>query len=267
MESVLTAPVMVVSDMDGTLLDHTSRVSERNAAALRRASAAGARVVIATGRPIWWLEPVISVGFDGIAVCTNGAVVYDIGAKEVLASTVLGVEIMQRFVSELELLSGNFRLAVERIGNASAACWAEPEYVHPWDEDVFAQAERAELLSAPAVKLLVRSGHDSADLAQHARQASGGLVAVTYSTDDGLIEIAAPGVNKGAALAKLAAEWGVDPNGVIAFGDMPNDLEMLTWAGHGVAMGNGHADVHAVADEVVGPHHEDAVAQVLERWF
>ena len=48
---------------------------------------------------------------------------------------------------------------------------------------------------------------------------------------------------------------------------MPNDLEMLSWAGHGVAMGNGHTEVHAVADEVIGLHHEDAVAEVLERWF
>ena len=77
---------MVVTDMDGTLLDEGgTRVSARNMAALRRAEEAGARVVIATGRPIWWLGPVIEAGFTGIAVCMNGAVTYDIAAGEIIA--------------------------------------------------------------------------------------------------------------------------------------------------------------------------------------
>src|SRR6478735_10408950 len=71
------APAMVVTDMDGTLLDETGdKVSQRNIDALTRAGEAGARVVIATGRPIWWLGPVIEAGFTGNAVCMNGAVVY-----------------------------------------------------------------------------------------------------------------------------------------------------------------------------------------------
>jgi hypothetical protein len=53
----------------------------------------------------------------------------------------------------------------------------------------------------------------------------------------------------------------------MAFGDMPNDVPMLRWAGHGVAMANAHADVLAAADEVTGTNAEDGVAQVLERWF
>src|SRR5436305_55545 len=54
---------------------------------------------------------------------------------------------------------------------------------------------------------------------------------------------------------------------VLAFGDMPNDVEMLRGAGHGAAMGNAHPAVEAVADEVTAPHTEDGVAVVLERWF
>jgi hydroxymethylpyrimidine pyrophosphatase-like HAD family hydrolase len=54
---------------------------------------------------------------------------------------------------------------------------------------------------------------------------------------------------------------------VVAFGDMPNDVPMLAWAGHGVAMANAHTDLLAVADEVTAPNSEDGVAQVLERWF
>ena len=68
-------------------------------------------------------------------------------------------------------------------------------------------------------------------------------------------------------LAEVAAELGVGVSRVVAFGDMPNDVPMLSWAGHGVAMGNAHADALAAADEVAAPHTEDGVAQVLERWW
>jgi len=68
-------------------------------------------------------------------------------------------------------------------------------------------------------------------------------------------------------LADVAGRLGVEPERVIAFGDMPNDVEMLRWAGHGVAMQNGHPQARSVADEITGPAGEDGVAQVLERWF
>jgi hydroxymethylpyrimidine pyrophosphatase-like HAD family hydrolase len=68
-------------------------------------------------------------------------------------------------------------------------------------------------------------------------------------------------------LSVLATSWGIDAAETVAFGDMPNDLEMLQWAGISVAMANAHAEVAAVAKEI-GPHHaDDGVAQVLERWF
>jgi len=262
------APVMVVTDMDGTLLDESGdRVSQRNIDALRRAQDAGARVVIATGRPIWWLGPVIEAGFTGTAVCMNGAVVYDIAAGEIIASSPLSPLTMQSFVTALEEQTSDFALAVERLGISVQACIAEQHYEHPWAFGYFRRADRAELLAEPAAKLLVRGIGDSRSLALAARSAGTDIVHITYSTDDGLIEVAAAGVNKGAALAELAGRWGIDPRDVIAFGDMPNDLEMLHWAGFGVAMGNAHPDVAAIATEVGAHHHEDGVAQILERWF
>lgn len=267
MSLVQHVPAMVVTDMDGTLLDHTSQVSRRNADALRRAHEGGARVVIATGRPLHFLDPLLEIGFDGIAVCANGAVVYDIAAGQILSSAVLQVPPMREFIDELHLVEPDFAIAVERVGMGLDVFIAEPHYEHPWGGEVYLRQDRETLLAEPVARLTVSQGNDSAALAHHARRAAGARVAVTYSTDAGLIEVSAPGVNKGTALARLAAGWGIDPADVIAFGDMPNDLEMLTWAGHGVAMGNGHDEVLAVANEIVGLHHDDAVAQVLERWF
>lgn len=266
--SIILPPRLVVTDLDGTLLDASGgRVSGRNADALRRVEEAGARVVIATGRPIWWLSPVIEAGFTGIAVCMNGAVVYDIGAGEVVAASPMAPSAMRSFVAGLEGQTGGFGLAVERLGTSIAECWSEAHYDHPWGIGQFQITDRASLLAEPAAKLLVSGPGDSRSLAVAARAAQVDEVAITYSSDAGLLEVAAAGVSKGAALARLAVAWGIEPAEVVAFGDMPNDLEMLHWAGHGVAMANAHPDLLAIASEVAPHHDEDGVAAVLERWF
>lgn len=261
------APAMVVSDMDGTLLGADGRVSPRNAAALVRAAEAGARVVIATGRPVYNLWPVIDAGFTGLALCMNGAVVYDIAAGEVRSATLLQPPVMQSFVGDMGALGWTFALAVERAVDTARDFWAEDHYTHPWDDVDFQWASRTDLMAGPAVKMYVRYGDRSGDALASVRVVAAGRVAVTDSSGDGLIEIAAAGVTKGAVLAKLAADWGIDAADVVAFGDMPNDLEMLAWAGRSVAMANAHPDVLAVASEVGGHHAEDGVAHVLERWF
>jgi hydroxymethylpyrimidine pyrophosphatase-like HAD family hydrolase len=123
------------------------------------------------------------------------------------------------------------------------------------------------LLEPPAVKLMLRHPELSGDdLLAHARELIGDLVEVSHSSPhDALLEISAPGVSKASALAAVCAELGVAPGRVMAFGDMPNDLAMLSWAGWGVAVANAHADVIAAADEVTASNDEAGVAAVLER--
>ncbi len=264
--STMPAPAMVVCDMDGTLLGADGRVSARNAQALARAAEAGAQVVIATGRPVYNLAPVIDIGFTGLAVCMNGAVVYDIAAGRVRSATLLQPPVMREFTDDLAGLFP-FTLAVERAIDAERDFWAEDAYAHPWDDVELQWATRAELMTGPAVKMYVRYGERSTGVLDTVREVAAERVTVTDSSGDGLIEVAAAGVTKGSALAKLAADWGVDAADVVAFGDMPNDLEMLAWAGRSVAMSNAHPDVLAVASEVGGHHAADGVAEVLERWF
>jgi hydroxymethylpyrimidine pyrophosphatase-like HAD family hydrolase len=118
------------------------------------------------------------------------------------------------------------------------------------------------------VKLLVRhAAMTSEAMASAATAAIGDSVAVTFSTSNGLIELSRAGVTKGTGLAAVARHFRVSAEDVIAFGDMPNDLPMLAWAGHGVAMANAHPSVLDAADEVTAPNSEDGVALVLERWF
>lgn len=262
-----SAPAMIATDLDGTLLGVDGEVSPRNAAALARASAAGAHVVVATGRPVTSLTPVVDAGFDGLAVCMNGAVVYDISARRIQSATVIEPAVLVDVVTELERLPYEFGLAVDRIAGDAEEFWAEPSYAHPWADRSYQRAERAALLASPAAKLLVAYREQSDEIFDAASRAGADRVTMTYSAGDGLFEVAAAGVTKGAVLARLAAGWGIDAADVVAFGDMRNDLEMLTWAGRSVAMANAIAEVAAAASEVGPRHDEDGVAQVLERWF
>ena len=97
-----------------------------------------------------------------------------------------------------------------------------------------------------------------------AREVAGDAATVVLSGDKA-VEVTAVGVNKAAGLAEVAEELGIEAKDVVAFGDYPNDVPMLAWAGLGVAVANAHAEVLAVADEVTASNDEDGVAIVLER--
>lgn len=258
---------MVVSDLDGTLLGADGAVSPRNAAALARAADAGVKVVIATGRPVYNLAPVLDIGFTGMAVCMNGAVTFDIAEGAVRQATLLDPTVMQQFADDLAELDFPFGLAVERAIDTRRDFWAEQSYLHPWHDVTVQWTDRADLLAGPAVKMYIRYGETSGALLHTIREVAAGRVATTDSSGDGLVEVAAAGVSKASALDRLASGWGIAAADAVAFGDMPNDLEMLQWAGRSVAMANAHAEVVAVATEIGEHHTADGVAQVLERWF
>lgn len=270
----MQTPQLVASDVDGTLLGTDELVSPRTRAAVAAVHAAGVPFVIATGRPPRWVPPVADqLDHRPLAVCANGAVLYDCATDTVLAAHLLDGELMRTIGALAERVLPGCGLAAERVGasahdDATPQFVAGPTYVHAWLNPDDVTVEPHLVLAAPAVKLLVRhTGMSSADMAAALVPELDGVVDLTWSTDDGLVEMSAPGVTKATGLARVAAELGIDAAGVIAFGDMPNDLPMLRWAGHGVAMANADPSVLAVADEVAAHHGDDGVAQVLERWW
>ncbi|CAL9657875.1 Pyridoxal phosphate phosphatase YigL [Actinosynnema sp. ALI-1.44] len=267
-------PGLVASDVDGTLLSPLHGVTERTAAAVRRVLAAGVPFVLATGRPPRWVPEIAQqADLDGYAVCANGAVLYHLGQDRVLWQRTLDPVLVGDVMGELDRVLPGVAFAVERTGRTAfddtvPQFIAEDSYTHPWPEGPEPNGDRAGLLTTPVVKLLCRHrGMTSAEMAEAAAQVLDGQVDVTFSTTMGLIELSAPGVTKVTGLADVAERLGVAAADVVAFGDMPNDVEMLTWAGHGVAMANAHPDALAAADEITAPNSEDGVALVLERWF
>ncbi len=268
-------PLLIASDVDGTLLGPMEALTERTIDTVRRVTEAGVPFVLVSGRPPRWIAPIANpLNLTGYAVCANGAVLYEVGTDRIVAvHGMLEPTLLHDAVSALDHALPGCRYAAERIGESALDpemrnFVIEPDYHNPWGDNEGTQAPRAEVLGHPAIKLMIsKRGMTSEEMALAAREVLDGAVDITYSTNSGLIEVSARGITKATGLAEVSERLGVPAERVIAFGDMPNDVEMLGWAGHGVAMANGHRLVLDVADEVTAPNSEDGVAQVLERWF
>jgi Cof subfamily protein (haloacid dehalogenase superfamily) len=263
------APLLVATDVDGTLLDPTDRVTRRTRGALERAAAAGVGLVLVTGRPPRWIPPVVAQAgvVAGLTVCANGAVVYDAATDRIVSARTVDAATLAELAATVAALLPQAGLAVELVHPVPSFV-AEPSYRHAWVGSDHEIRPRAELVTRPAVKMLVRDTRmRSEEIVAALAPAVGSAVDLTFSHPGGLVEISAPGVTKALGLAEVAAAAGVAASDVIAFGDMPNDLEMLQWVGHGVAMGNAHPALKDVADEVTATNAEDGLALVLERWF
>ncbi len=260
-------PALVASDLDGTLLRSDGTVDERSRRALAAVEEAGAALVLCTARPARWMRPIAAaMGHHGVAICANGGVIWDLHSESVLHTVALEPEVLRDVVGRLEasLPGGNW--AVERIDGFAH----EPGYETRWPVPAgTVVGEIGMLVDEPAVKLLLRHNALTADaLLARAREVVGDACELSHSNStDALLEIAAAGVSKATALAEFCAQRGVGRERVMAFGDMPNDLPMLVWAGYSVAVANAHLDVLEAADEVTASNDEAGVARVLERVF
>ncbi|HEV8651183.1 MAG TPA: HAD family hydrolase [Actinomycetes bacterium] len=255
---------LVASDLDGTLLRPDGTVSERTRAAIEQALAGGVAFVIVTGRPARSVREIADrAGVRGLAICANGALVYDLNADEVVATAPLAAEVGRRLVSELRAA----------LPGALFASETEERFMSEtgWGGRGLAATDRVELddplglVAAPVIKLLVRHPERPfAELVERARAVARDEAVVTWS-GVGLAEISAAGVTKAFALDQVCRRLGIAPAQVVALGDMPNDLPMLAWAGRSVAVANADEQVLAVADEVTAANTDDGVAIVLER--
>jgi Cof subfamily protein (haloacid dehalogenase superfamily) len=255
---------LVASDLDGTLLRPDETVSERTRRAVAAARDAGITVVLVSGRPPRTMGPLAErVGVGGIAICANGAVVWDLDSGTMVDSSPLAAEVATRLVHALRQAVPGALFAVElEDGFGREPGWSDA--LQPVRPDVL-EADALELITGPVTKLLVRHPElDFAEVAERARRAVGDDAVATWA---GLrmVEISAAGVTKAFALERLCRRLGIAAAEVVAVGDMPNDLAMLAWAGTGVAVANATPEVLEAADEVTAANTDDGVALLLER--
>jgi Cof subfamily protein (haloacid dehalogenase superfamily) len=258
-------PRIIATDLDGTLVGDTHKISDRNAKALAQASAAGVQIVLVTGRPVRWLSTVYSdLGAGYPAICDNGAVLYDPDGDRV-------VDVWPIEPSDLREVFTRLRARVPQvIFSAEVDGGRRMRHEVAWSvrEEIPGQTRIAtldELVAAPAVKLMAQAeGYDADAFMALAAGLIGDIVEVTHYSHGGLIEMSRLGVTKATGLAQVAAAYDIAPIDVLAFGDMLNDVSMLAWAGRSVAVANAHPAALAAAGEVTLSNVEDGVAVYLE---
>ncbi|MFI9210695.1 HAD family hydrolase [Streptomyces sp. NPDC053253] len=257
---------LVATDLDGTLLRADESVSDRTRAALAAATEAGAAHIVVTGRAVPWTRHILDdLGYEGIAVCGQGAQVYHAGEHRLLTSLTLDRQLAGLALSKIEAEIGPLALAASRDGLEGEVLMGPGYQVQEGPLPYVPYEDPAELWAAPLTKLYVQHPELSDDeLTRIARATVGGLVDVVMA-GPGIVEILPLGLSKATGLSLAARRLGVKAAETIAFGDMPNDIPMFAWAAHGVAMGNAHEELRAVASEVTSSNEEDGIAVVLER--
>lgn len=252
-------PDLIALDVDDTLVPHMGAVSERVIEALARAQAAGIMVVLATGRTISTTAPVArAAGLDGWMVCSNGAVLATVEPETVIDTITfdprpaLDVMVSQLpdAVFAVEDIHGVFHTT--RLFGAGALGLSIR--VVPFEH----------LLTDPVVRLVVRSeAHADTGLGHIAAQL--GMHSVIFGVGEtAWMDIGPQGVNKATMLAELCTRLDINHARTLVVGDFYNDVEMLRWAGTGVAMGSAPDSVRAAADAITSATPGDGVAEVID---
>jgi hypothetical protein len=262
------SPRLIATDLDGTLLRRDGTVSRRTVAALADAEAAGIEVFFVTGRPARWMGVVAEhLAGHGMAIVANGAAVYDV-RRDLLAETfpLPAADALAVARALREAVPGT-TYAAER-GNG----WLrpEPDFItfEPVPDDLRAPLDvlLADDTGGPLLKLLAKHPTiDPDEFLATALDVAGGHGEITRSSPSAMLEISGTGVSKATTLARCCAERGVTAAEVVAFGDMPNDLAMLEWAGTSYAVANAHPHVLAATTHRTASNEDDGVARVIER--
>lgn len=259
---------LVALDLDGTLLGRDLAFSPRVKRAVQAAKEAGALLALATGRMFQSTLPYAQeLGVTLPLICYQGALIQDPVSREVLFHQPVPLEkagevirIVRRWGLHVNVYVDD-ELYVERL-TPEAERYRQIARV-----PIHTVGDLLSFLASPPTKLVIVSDEASIDRALvELRAAFGPSLYITKSLPM-FCEIADPGCNKGSALAMLAAHLSIPREETLALGDGLNDLEMIQWAGLGIAMGNAPQEVKAAADWVTGPLQEDGAAQALERIF
>lgn len=256
-------PRLVALDIDGTLVDHSGYLPESVRAAVRGVVDAGIPVVLSTGRS-WHATRPIFEALDlppGPAVSSNGAVIVDYPPMRIRDVVTFDARAVIKQVSERYPQA---LLAVEVIGLGYRVTGHFPEGdLHGDIEVVGVQG----LAAQEVTRVIVRD--PNGDSATFGAVAAGlGLHGVSYFVGWSCwLDIAPDGVDKAHGLSKVCSKLGIRADDVLALGDGRNDIEMLRWAGRGVALGDAPDEVRAAADHVTDRFDDGGTTAELARWF
>jgi len=256
-------PRLIALDIDGTLCAPGQPVTAPVVAAIQTARRQGCAIVLASGRATFELDEILTaLGLDdGFIICSNGAVTASLPHREIIASHEFD---LGESLPSLLAHTPDAIIAVEELGTGYRVSRRFP------DGELFGRqilTPRSELLHGQAVRAILRDPDATVDdfiALTHKLH----LRSVTYSVGyRAWLDLAPEGVTKGSALAELCQTLDIPQTDVLALGDGRNDIEMISWAGLGVAMGQAPDDVKHHADHITLDVHHNGTAHELNRWF
>lgn len=276
---------LLITDLDGTLLDRQGRVSARNLAAIRRLQDSGVEVIPATGRALRECGHVLDfIRHEGHAITAGGALVHDARDGSVVlrrgpsADTVRHVaRVLAEYEHLVQLLQDHTQAGVDYVIVGEQRFDPATEW---WFATLPLTYRRVPTLAQHdeqgyTVRVgTVASGELLGPIVERLRSELGDLIAVQHwsaltaeaatGSSTHILEAFGRGVNKWTAIKALCIEYGIDPAETVAVGDGLNDLEMVREAGLGIAMGNADPRIEAVADSRVGHHDSHGFADAAE---
>ncbi|MDO8490966.1 MAG: Cof-type HAD-IIB family hydrolase [Dehalococcoidia bacterium] len=257
---------LIALDLDGTIVGRDLTISPQCKSAIRRAEEAGVRVTIASGRMLKsTLRFARELGVRTPIICYQGAMTADPATGEIMWHRPVPLDLAYEVIGMFKARSVhinlyvNDELYVDRI-TKEAERYAKLSIVeaHPvGDLLAFLNSEPTKIVAIgdmPVIDALTTNLEQEYDSRLY--------ITKSFPT---YCEVAHRDCSKGQALARLAESLGIAQEETIAIGDNPNDLDMITWAGLGVAMGNGAPEVRAVADWVTGTVDDSGAAQAIEK--
>lgn len=261
---------LIAVDLDGTLFTSDHVVAERTQAALLAAEAAGIMVVPATGRHHASLFGRLgALGYDRYAIANSGALGLRLATDEVLFEDLMEPAVMTDLLGRvIDALPGVAVAALRSGGREFVFGEGYQGLITARESSHLAMSGEVlawrDLAAVPALKLLARHPELDVEAVREQFVAADNHRCTIVTTGAPFIEVQGPGITKATGLAQLCRVLGVEQGEVMAFGDGMNDLEMLAWAGVGVAMANASDEAKAAADRVTADNDHDGVALVVE---
>jgi len=259
---------VLACDLDRTLIWEDGVLRPRTRTAIARARRAGLRVIVVTGRMFRSVRPYLAeAGIDDPVVCYQGAVVADPRDGRFLRHEPIPLALAREAIAALNTESFHVNCYVHDELYVARVTPEAERYARFQQLPIHAVGDLLAWLSEPPTKLVTIDDPETLDgLEARMKARFDGRLYISKSLPY-FLEFASPAVTKASGLAFLADHVGFTPHLTVAFGDGENDVELLEWAGYGVAVANAHERVLAAADLVCPPADEEGVAQVIEAFL
>jgi Cof subfamily protein (haloacid dehalogenase superfamily) len=259
---------LLAADLDGTLVADLHTIPARTQATIKAVVEQGVQVVIATGRGYEDTKKFVSMlGLATPVICYQGAMIYDSQTGKTIANEGLSMPATHQLIDLARSL--DLSLSLHLDGNAYTerqTAQSQAFFGNIGTSLTEVDDLKRTVTTQPIKGMVVHPPHEIQAMAARLQTAVGNRLNVFHSLDI-LIEITSPNVSKGHALETLAAHYNILQNEVMAIGDQDNDVEMIAWAGLGVAMGNASAKAKAVADHIAPPLEQEGAAWAIEEFI